>query len=136
MCSITIRPADKGSGQVVMDTDKYVAEINRQIEDVEIYEKLTGDPTKKFQVELFRIISDAEEDKLIDVELVPFFTGTVSCGAPDIRSPQNTYEFDRTTDPTPLPPGKPIVSGRVSLFNNVAILQWEWGHISRTPQIL
>lgn len=51
---------------MVMDTDKYVTEILRQIEDTEIFEKLSGEPTKKFQDELFKIIADAQYERLID----------------------------------------------------------------------
>lgn len=68
--SITIRPADKGGTLVVMETDRYVAEVYRQIGDV--YERLSGDPTKVSQMELFNIIANAESESVIDDDLGTF----------------------------------------------------------------
>jgi len=46
---IIIKPADKGSGVVVMDKDHYVSEAERQLNDTMFYQKLAHDPTEEFQ---------------------------------------------------------------------------------------
>jgi hypothetical protein len=45
---IIIKPADKGSAVVVMDTTTYLQEAERQLSDCRCYEKLDSDPTLDF----------------------------------------------------------------------------------------
>ena len=44
---IFIKPADKGSGTVVMDRDWYINECNRQLNDNKFYKQLDEDMTNK-----------------------------------------------------------------------------------------
>ncbi|XP_077109686.1 uncharacterized protein LOC143766127 [Ranitomeya variabilis] len=56
---LTIKPADKGGAVVVMDSTKYRAEIVRQLDDATVYEKLSCNPTLRFQRELQLVVSDS-----------------------------------------------------------------------------
>ncbi|CAH2301072.1 Hypothetical predicted protein, partial [Pelobates cultripes] len=42
--SLSIRPADKGGALVVMDTQKYIAEMDWQLSNMHHYRILDGDP--------------------------------------------------------------------------------------------
>ena len=42
---IVIKPADKGSAVVVMNTEDYLQEGHRQLSNSEFYKKLKSDPT-------------------------------------------------------------------------------------------
>ena len=46
---IVIKPADKGSGTVIMDYNWYVDECLRQLNDNKYYQKQTKDLTEKIQ---------------------------------------------------------------------------------------
>ena len=46
---IVIKPADKGSGTVIMDRDWYINECLRQLNDNKYYEKQTKDLTNRIQ---------------------------------------------------------------------------------------
>ena len=53
---IVIRPADKGGGVVVQSKEQYNSELLRQLEDVETYTKLSGNPTSKYKEQLKQLI--------------------------------------------------------------------------------
>jgi hypothetical protein len=42
---IVIKPADKGSAVVIMDTDKYISEAHKHLSDKRFYQSLKHDPT-------------------------------------------------------------------------------------------
>ncbi|CAJ0931895.1 unnamed protein product [Ranitomeya imitator] len=111
---ITIKPADKGGAVVVMDSTKYKAEILRQLDDGAVYERLSCNPTFRFQKELQLVISDSLAMGLIDHKLAEFLI---------IESPviPVLYVLPKIHKDLYNPPGRPIVSGRGSLFNHVAI---------------
>ena len=50
--AIVIKLADKGSGVVIMNTQDYVREAQRQLSDTNFYEKLDSDPTEIFSMEI------------------------------------------------------------------------------------
>lgn len=45
--SITMKPADKGGGLVILDTDIYKHEVRRQLDDEMLYRKIEQDPVQK-----------------------------------------------------------------------------------------
>ena len=53
---IIIKPADKGSGTVVMDYDWYINECSRQLNDNKYYQKQTKDLTNKIKDVKFDVL--------------------------------------------------------------------------------
>ena len=64
---IIIKPADKGSGTVVMDKSWYIDECNRQVNDAKFYKQLDGDITDTIQqrvtVHIERFFNDGYVDE-------------------------------------------------------------------------
>ncbi|CAJ0931144.1 unnamed protein product [Ranitomeya imitator] len=112
--SITIKAADKGGAVVVMDSDKYKAEILRQLADTDVYCKLSGDPTLRFQKELQLMVNEALTDGLIDPKLSEYLI--TDCPVRPL-----IYVLPKIHKDYFNPPGRPIVSGRGSIFNKVSI---------------
>lgn len=112
--TITIKPADKGGGIVVMDTSTYLQEAYRQLGDTDVYLKLSKDPKWDYERELLGIVDRAHHDKLIDDKLRTFLI---------VLNPITPvlYLLPKIHKTLVDPPGRPIVSGRGSLFNHVSI---------------
>ncbi|XP_078372690.1 uncharacterized protein LOC144656333 [Oculina patagonica] len=98
---IVIKPADKGSGTVVMNRQDYLKECHRQLNDAKFYKKVTKDPTPDVNKRVQKYLDGLLKDKAID---------------------KNTYKYLSPVNPRPgrfyiLPklhkqghPGRPIVS--------------------------
>ncbi|CAJ0935975.1 unnamed protein product [Ranitomeya imitator] len=112
--SITIKPADKDGALVVMDTSQYIGEIRSQLSDVNVYERLQVNPTKRFKLELDTLIDGALDSGLIDTKLAKYLK---------VEHPvvPVLYTLLKIHKDLHRPPGRPIVSGRGSLCNKVAI---------------
>ncbi|XP_070570116.1 uncharacterized protein [Ptychodera flava] len=54
---IVIKPADKGGSIVVMDSDWYISECKKQLNDTKFYEKLASDPTEEYTLKLQKKIT-------------------------------------------------------------------------------
>ena len=50
---IIIKPAEQGSGTVVMDKTWYINECNRQLSDTKLYKRLDNDITADIQKRVF-----------------------------------------------------------------------------------
>ena len=61
-----IKPADKGSGTVVMDKSWYIDECNRQLNDAKFYRQLDGDITDTIQQRVTVYIERMFNDGYID----------------------------------------------------------------------
>jgi len=59
---IAIKQADKGSGVVIMDRDKYVAEALRQLSDIGVYVALDRDPTEDMIIKVNNRVEKANVD--------------------------------------------------------------------------
>ncbi|XP_066453998.1 uncharacterized protein [Eleutherodactylus coqui] len=112
--SITIKPADKGGAVVVMDSVKYEQEIYRQLNDTTVYELLTCNPTDNYQTELRSILNEALYEGNIDLALSKYLY---------IHHPNTPtiYILPKIHKHLTEPPGRPIVSGRNSMFNHISI---------------
>lgn len=111
---ITIKPADKGGGIVIMDITAYIQEAHRQLNDTEVYFKLSNDPKSEFEGELLRLVDQAYKNDVIDDKRKDFLI---------VQNPITLilYLLPKIHKTLINPPGRPIVSGRGSLFNNVSI---------------
>ena len=68
--SIVIKEADKGSAVVVWDREDYVAEANRQLSNLEVYEALDRDPTVELEAEVMNCVTEIQvcDPGLLDKE--------------------------------------------------------------------
>ncbi|XP_041439924.1 uncharacterized protein LOC121400598 [Xenopus laevis] len=70
--SIIIKPADKGGAVVILDYAYYKSEICSQLADGSCYQKLTFDPTLKFQGQLGKMLDEAVTQGWITEDLRNF----------------------------------------------------------------
>ena len=63
---IIIKPADKGSGTVVMDKSWYIDECNRQVNDAKFYRQPDGDITDTIQQRVTVYIERLFNDGYVD----------------------------------------------------------------------
>lgn len=99
---------------MVMDTANYIAEIERQLSDTEVYKVLPGDPKWEFERNIQQIVLNAKDDGLIDESLSHYLI---------IKHPKTPalYVLPKIHKTLINPPGRPIVSGRESLFKDIGI---------------
>ena len=71
---IVIKPADKGSGTVIMDYKRYVDECLRQLNGNKYYQKQTKDLTDQIQQRIKEYTSRMYNDKLIDEKTYKYLT--------------------------------------------------------------
>lgn len=112
--NITIKSADKGGGVVIMDTENYVKEAKRQLGDTMVYRKLNSDPKWDFGKKLSALVDKAYKDGVIDGKLKEYLI---------VKSPVTPvlYLLPKIHKSLIDPPGRPIVSGRESIFNHASI---------------
>jgi hypothetical protein len=70
--NIVIRPADKGSGIVIMNKDKYIEQIEDNLNSNETYIKINDDETTKINNKLKRFVEKLIKEGKIDKELKPY----------------------------------------------------------------
>ena len=71
-----IKPADKGSGTVVMDKSWYIDECNRQLNDAKFYRQLDGDITDTIQQRVTVYIERMFNDGYIDEKTITYLVQT------------------------------------------------------------
>ena len=69
---IIIKEADKGSGVVVMDRDKYILEGMRQLNDRTVYVRLPEDPTMEMRELVNSKVQQLHADGLIDEDTLNY----------------------------------------------------------------
>ena len=119
--NIIIKPADKGSKIVILDTFQYVFEANRQLSDARYYRPITESMQKQSQVRLREIVVELYRRKFITARQRNFLFG------PDDPRPRIFYLLPKIhkdpgtwTIPHRVPPGRPIVSDCSSESYNIA----------------
>ena len=98
---IIIKPADKGSGTVVMDKTWYIDECNRQLSDTKFYKRLNEDTTADIQKRVTYYVNRMHKDKLISDKTRQYLIQT------DVK-PGRFYILPKIHKPGN--PGRPIVS--------------------------
>lgn len=111
---LTIKPTDKGGGVVAMDNCDHITEALRQLNDCEVYRLLPGDQKWEFERKIKQMVDEALDSGLIDLNLSQFLI---------INSPQTPVLYLLPTIHKTLvnSTGRPIVSGRESIFNHICI---------------
>uniref|UniRef100_A0A803K106 Reverse transcriptase domain-containing protein n=1 Tax=Xenopus tropicalis TaxID=8364 RepID=A0A803K106_XENTR len=113
MSNITIKPSDKGGAIVILDTDKYITEIERQLSDPSVYIRLRGDPTESFKRELNLMLQDAVQSNIITFSTFQYIWVEFPL-VPLI------YILPKIHKDPINPPGRPIVAGVGSLTSRAA----------------
>ena len=67
---LMITNADKGGAVVIMDTDSYIKEANRQLSDKASYKQLTQDPTLQHNRMVNQTIERFKNEKLLPQKVV------------------------------------------------------------------
>ena len=98
---IIIKPADKGSGTVVMDKAWYIDECNRQLNDSKFYKRLNEDKTADIQKRVTLYVNRMYHDGLINDKTRQYLIQT------DVK-PGRFYILPKIHKPGN--PGRPIVS--------------------------
>ena len=124
-----IKPADKGSGTVIMDKTWYIGECNRQLNYSTFYRRLNEDITVDIQKQLTIYVNRIYTDDLIDEKtkqylIQPDVKPGSFCILPKVHKPGN--------------PGRPIVSSNshpillTTIFN---LLSTNYHLMLKTPMI-
>lgn len=108
---LTIKPADKGGALVLMDTDLYLQEAYRQLNDINYYIKLDKPIYTDNINKLRSILTDMYNDKIINDKQLQYLAG------PQEPRPRRFYILPKIhkdpltwTIPHRMPQGRPIVS--------------------------
>ena len=111
-----IKEADKGSAIVIMDTEEYIAECHRQLDDTTYYHRLKKDPTAKFARKVTLAVKEAHSAGVIDDDMQSVLNPTHAKPGRFYILPKIHKSYDH------FPVGRPIISGcgtateKISLF--------------------
>ena len=109
---IIIKPADKGSGVVVMDRQQYIDEAMRQLTNRTNYETLDSDPTGNFCKEIQETLDDMRDNNHLSKKAHKFLSPT------DCRTAR-FYLLPKVHKPGNL--GRPIISGNGSPTEHISL---------------
>ena len=98
---IIISKADKGGGIVIQDIDDYVAEADRQLSNIEFYEKLDRDPTGEHTNKVNEALNQLANEGLISEKT------SKALQARDAKTPK-FYTLPKVHKPGN--PGRPIIA--------------------------
>lgn len=108
--NITIKPADKGGATVILNTQNYIAEANRQLANTTYYKPLLTPIFMDNKPRILEILNNMQKQKIINNKQLKFLSG------PDDYKQRTFYLLpkihkDRDSWPQPnCPAGRPIVS--------------------------
>lgn len=119
--NIIIKPADKGSKVVIMDSQQYAFEAHRQLSNNQFYKSISSSIHTESRTKIIDIISSLYHNKFITAKQRNFLYGP---DEPRARLfyllPKIHKDADTWTIPNIIPPGRPIVSDCDSTTYNVA----------------
>ena len=101
--NLIIKPADKGSGIVLMNTCDYVYEAYKQLNDYNFYEELSSDQTELFHLEVIQVLVSMKQREEIDQKCFSFL-------AAGPTKPGRFYLLPKIHKGKLPPPGRPIIS--------------------------
>ena len=104
---IIIKPADKGSAVVILNTTDYISEARGQLNNTKFYKKLYHDPTPDHNLEVKKIL----DEMLIRDEIDQSCYDYLYISKP--RTPR-FYTLPKIHKPSRPPPGRPITSANQS----------------------
>ena len=101
--SIIIKPADKGSAVVIMNTRDYIAEANRQLSDPTYYKKVDENLTESHKLLVDKVVEDMYEQQEISKKCYLYLLDG------GLRTPL-FYMLPKIHKNKIPPPGRPILS--------------------------
>ena len=104
---IVIKPADKGSGIVILNRDDYIKEGERQLDDTTFYKSMDYDLTPKHMRQVKEVV-----DQMLDNDEITYKTHQYLLANSD-RTPE-FYMLPKIHKSLENPPGRPIISGNDS----------------------
>jgi hypothetical protein len=108
---IIIKGADKGSGIVIMDSDRYVQEALRQLNDVSTYRLLDHDPSPAIESQLKSLVDRVHKNDSITSDMATY-------AIPSEHKPARFYLLPKVHKPGV--PGRPVVSCCGALTENLS----------------
>ena len=112
---IVIKEADKGSAIVIMNTDDYLSECHRQLDDTTYYQPVSKDLTAKIAGKVTAAIKEARSLGIIDEEME-------SALKPDQPKPGRFYILPKIHKKYQnFPPGRPIISGSGTATEKISL---------------
>ncbi|KAM4048903.1 uncharacterized protein ACNLHF_019489 [Anomaloglossus baeobatrachus] len=112
--AITIKPADKGGAIVVQNTQDYIDEIKRQLNDTATYQKIPSDPVFKIQQRIQNFLSIHLDKGTIDQTTRTFLTKLHPITPVFYTLPKIHKSLIN-------PPGRPIVASTESVLSPLSI---------------
>uniref|UniRef100_A0A8C5QWP4 Reverse transcriptase domain-containing protein n=1 Tax=Leptobrachium leishanense TaxID=445787 RepID=A0A8C5QWP4_9ANUR len=111
--SITIKPADKGGGIVILSTERYEEESLKILNDPETYIKLRKDPTEDIVAKFHQYLDEGEMVGILNDKEHKYLK---------ILHPQRPtfYHLPKVHKDPVNPPGRPIISGIDSISSRVS----------------
>uniref|UniRef100_A0A8C5M9N9 Reverse transcriptase domain-containing protein n=1 Tax=Leptobrachium leishanense TaxID=445787 RepID=A0A8C5M9N9_9ANUR len=111
--SITIKPADKGGGIVILNTERYEEESLKILNDPETYIKLRKDPTEDVVAKFHQYLDEGEMAGILNDKEHKYLK---------ILHPQRPtfYHLPKVHKDPVNPPGRPIISGIDSISSRVS----------------
>ena len=100
---IVIKPADKGSSVVITNTSDYIAEAERQLNDLSFYSPLLFDPTSTYNEEIMKQILGLQHRGEISEKCYHYLSNKDP-------EPGAFYLLPKIHKETRPPPGRPIIS--------------------------
>lgn len=99
---------------VVWNCSDYIEEANRQLNDTPVYKPLHKDPGWEIAHKIQDVVQKAQTEGLIDTDLADVLI---------IQHPKTPllYLLQKIHKSLQKPPGRPIVTGKGSILNNIFI---------------
>ena len=107
--NVVIKPADKGGGIVLQNTENYQAEITSQLNEATNYTRLRADPQASLRKKIYDVTFNAKEKGFLSKLEFDFLN------RPGPRTPV-LYTLPKIHKRLTNPPGRPILSGCGSIL--------------------
>uniref|UniRef100_A0A8C5WHF8 Reverse transcriptase domain-containing protein n=1 Tax=Leptobrachium leishanense TaxID=445787 RepID=A0A8C5WHF8_9ANUR len=111
--TITIKPADKGGGIVILNREDYDEESLRILNDRDVYQRIPYNPTEEIKKKFDKYIQKGENNEFLNEKETDYLT---------VKYPKIPvfYHLPKVHKNLNKPPGRPIVSGIDSISSKVA----------------
>ena len=128
--TIRITPADKGGAIVIQDTQDYLIEAKRQLDNTEHYNEVKKDPTKSIAKHSNNLVHQLHTSGHID-------DNTKTWALNDINTVRTHiyYHLPKIHKQLTVPPGRPIISGTGGPTEKLSKLvdHWLQNYVTKLP---